>query len=320
MMMDVTQIQELVENIRGQFSRVIVGKEEVLDWMIVGILVGGHVLMEGVPGTSKTLMVRTLARLMDADFNRIQFTPDLMPSDILGTNIFQIEQGQFQLAKGPIFTDFLLADEINRTPAKTQSALLEAMEERQVTIDGVNYPMSDSFMVFATMNPLEYEGTYPLPEAQLDRFLLKILVDYPSASEEDEILRRYHQGFDARKLHSITLQTVATRQAIHLARSTIQHIKIEDSLLQYIRQVVGRTRESNDILLGGGPRASIYILLCAKALAAMRGRDFVIPDDIKAIAFPILRHRLILEPDLQMEGITVEEVISNLLETVSVPR
>ena len=314
------QIKTSVEAVQSEFSRVIVGKEDITEWMLVGLFVGGHVLLEGVPGTSKTLMVRTLAKLLDVEFNRVQFTPDLMPSDILGTNVFQLDKGQFNLVKGPIFTDFLLADEINRTPAKTQSALLEAMEERQATIDGVQYPMSQAFTVFATMNPLEYEGTYSLPEAQLDRFLLKLLIDYPSVEEEDEILKRYHGGFDAKKLDALDLKPVLPFSEIEKAREAMQQVEVTEGLLQYIRKIVCKTRDADELLLGGGPRASIAMLLCAKALAVIRGRDYVIPEDVKATSLPVLRHRLIMEPDLQVEGYQIEEVIEALINAIPIPR
>lgn len=265
-------------------------------------------------------MVRTFARLLDVSFNRIQFTPDLMPSDITGTNIYQMQSGDFHLVKGPVFTDFLLADEINRTPAKTQSALLEAMEERQSTIDGVQHVLSDAFMVFATMNPIEYEGTYPLPEAQLDRFLLKLIVDYPSPEEEDEILRRYHQGFDAKRLSSMSLEAVANFGQVQAARQTVREIRVDDAMLPYIRKIVEQTRKAPEIFVGGGPRASIAILLCAKALAALNGRDYVNPDDIKACALPVLRHRLILEPEVEVEGLQTDDVIKKVVQSVPVPR
>lgn len=318
--MSVQLVEQTASQVQQEFAKVIVGKQEIVELMIVGLMVGGHVLLEGVPGTAKTLMVRVLARLLGAQFNRIQFTPDLMPSDILGTNVFNLQTNTFHLVKGPLFTDFLLADEINRTPAKTQSALLEAMEERRVTIDGVNYPMSEHFMVFATMNPIEYEGTYPLPEAQLDRFLLKLRVGYPEEQEEDELLKRYHQGFDARYLEQMNLQAVAHKEVLQQMRAALRDVTIEESLLQYIRKLVRKTREAPEILLGGGPRASIYLLLCSKALALLRGRDFVIPDDVKYLALPVLRHRLILEPDIEIEGYSSDEIIQKMINEVEVPR
>jgi MoxR-like ATPase len=304
----------------GELRRAIVGQEAVLEHLLVALLVRGHVLLEGVPGVAKTLMVKALAHSLQAQFRRIQFTPDLMPSDILGTSVFQLQDQSFRLNRGPIFTDLCLADEINRAPAKTQSALLEAMEERRVSLDGEEHGLGDLFMVCATQNPVESEGTYPLPEAQLDRFLLKVQVPYPTAQEEDELLRRFNAGFSPHDLEALGVRRLFSPEDIRRARRAVEAVRAEEGVLGYVRRLVHATRSSPSLRLGGGPRASIHLLMCAKAAAALRGRDFVTPDDVKFMAPPVLRHRLILEPEVEIDGVTVEEVIQQLLASVEVPR
>jgi MoxR-like ATPase len=277
-------------------------------------------LVEGVPGTAKTLLVKTLAQIVGANFSRIQFTPDLMPSDITGTNVFNLQTTQFTLRQGPIFTDILLADEINRTPPKTQAALLEAMEERQATIDGERHPLSPIFTVLATENPIEYEGTYPLPEAQLDRFLLKVLIDYPGAEEEAEIVARWDAGFNSHHLETVDIQPLADPAAVQHCRHEIREMRMEPGVQKYIVEIVRRSRTHPTILYGASPRASVALLLCSKSLAAIRGRDFVTPDDVRDVAPPVLRHRLALRAEAELDGATSDAVISDILKTVEVPR
>lgn len=316
----VEKVQRLSESLQAEMRKIIVGQEQVIEQLLVALLADGHVLLEGVPGIAKTLMVKALALTLGLEFTRIQFTPDLMPSDVIGTNIYDLQKGEFRLKRGPIFTNLLLADEVNRTPPKTQAALLEAMEERQATIDGVRYPLPEPFLVFATQNPIEYEGTYPLPEAQLDRFLLKLELTYPSAEEEQEILLRYHQGFHPRRLEEAGLQQCADARELMACRAVVQRVQVEPSLFRYITAIVGATRQSADLSLGASPRASIALLLASKALAAMRGRDFVIPDDIKALAPPVLRHRILLRPEVEIEGRRPDDIIRGILGYIQVPR
>ena len=305
---------------KAEAAKVIVGQEEVFEQVVVAFLAGGHVLLEGVPGVAKTLIAKTLARLVDAGFGRIQFTADLMPSDVIGTQVFEINQGRFYLKKGPIFTSIVLADEINRAPAKTQSALLEAMEERQVTIEGTRYPLGDPFMVLATQNPIEYEGTYPLPEAQLDRFLFKVVVDYPPEAVEREIVRRYHTGFDAHHLDRAGLQPVVAAADLPALRDEIRSVTVEDGILAYITQIAAATRRSPDLMLGGSPRASIASLLTAKTYAALQGRGYVTPDDVKQIILPTYRHRIILRPEAEIEGLNADTVLRRIVAGVPAPR
>lgn len=313
-------LQVLFGRLRQEADKVIVGLEDPFELLVIALLTGGHVLLEGVPGTAKTLMAKTLAGLVQAKFTRVQFTPDLMPSDILGTSVFDITNGQFHLRKGPIFTQILLADEINRAPAKTQSALLEAMEERQVNLDGTRYPLDPPFMVIATQNPVEYEGTYPLPEAQLDRFLFKILVPYADEQTEVEVMRRYHQGFDAHDLASAGLTPFLASGDVGQIREDIKTVLVEDGLLTYIARVAEASRRSPDISLGASTRAATWILLSAKTYAALQGRDFVTPDDVKFVVPPVLRHRLLLRPEAEIEGLNADAVIQRLLGQVEVPR
>lgn len=313
-------LQEVGERIRREIGKVVVGQEKVIEQLLVAALARGHVLLEGVPGTAKTLITKALAICLRGEFKRVQFTPDLMPSDVIGTNVFDLRAGTFHLRKGPIFTNFLLADEVNRTPPKTQAALLEAMEERQVTIDGLTYPLEEPFAVFATQNPIEYEGTYPLPEAQLDRFIFKVLIEYPSEGEEVQLLGNYHRGFDPHRLDLAGVQSVAAPGQIGEWRGEIQRVTVSEDILSYIARIVRQTRQLSGALLGGSPRASIALLLGAKALAALRGRAYVIPDDVKELAYPALRHRIILRAEAEIEGLTTDAVIGNLLSQVPVPR
>ncbi len=315
-----TYTPSTVAHILNELRKVIVGQDEVIEQILVAILAEGHALIEGVPGTAKTLTVKTLARIIGAQFSRIQFTPDLMPSDITGTNVFNMQTTEFSLRHGPIFTDILLADEINRTPPKTQAALLEAMEERQTTIDGDRYPLSPLFTVLATENPIEYEGTYSLPEAQLDRFLLKIVIDYPSPEAELEIVARWDAGFNSRRLEQIDVLPLADVAAIQHCRAEIRAMRMEPGVQKYIVEVIRKTRSHPTILYGASPRASVALLLCSKALAAIRGRDFVTPDDIRDVAVPVLRHRLALRAEAELDGATTDAVISDIIRTVEVPR
>jgi len=313
-------IQTLFQRLRQQADKVIVGLEEPFELLVVALLTGGHVLLEGVPGTAKTLMAKTLAYLVQTKFTRIQFTPDLMPSDILGTSVFDITTGRFYLKKGPIFTNILLADEINRAPAKTQSALLEAMEERQINLEGERHPLDAPFMVIATQNPIEYEGTYPLPEAQLDRFLFKILVPYSPLDTEIKVMRRYHHGFDPHDLVTVGLQAIIPAGDIGQAREAIQRVVVEEGILAYIAQVAAISRRSQDLVLGASARASIHVLLAVKTYAALQGRDYVTPDDVKYIIPPVYRHRLLLKPEAEIEGLDADAIIQRLLGQVEVPR
>jgi MoxR-like ATPase len=313
-------VPSTVEHIKAELGKVIVGQEEVVEQVLVALLAEGHALVEGVPGTAKTLLVKTLARVVGAGFSRVQFTPDLLPSDITGTNIFNTAAGQFSFRRGPVFTDILLADEINRTPPKVQSALLEAMEERQVTVDGETHPLSPLFTVFATENPIEYEGTYPLPEAQLDRFLLKVVVGYPSAEEEARVVGNWDAGFNARRLEQVDIRPLAEPDAVTRCRAEVRAAHAEPGVQRYLVEIARRTREHPSVAYGASPRASVALLLCSKALAAMRGRDYVTPDDVRDIARPVLRHRLSLRAEAELEGATADGVITDILSTVEVPR
>jgi MoxR-like ATPase len=316
----IEQIQQLYQRLRSEADKVLVGLEEPFELLVVALLTGGHVLLEGVPGTAKTLMAKTLAHLVQAQFSRVQFTPDLMPSDILGTSVFNLASSQFHLRKGPVFTQFLLADEINRAPAKTQSALLEAMEERQVNLDGERFALPTPFMVIATQNPIEYEGTYPLPEAQLDRFLFKVLVPYSPLEIEVEVMRRYHHGFDAHDLVTAGLKAIIPAASVTQARGIIREIVVEDGILQYIAQITAASRQSPDLILGASTRASTHVLLSSKTYAALQGRSYVTPDDVKYVVPHVFRHRILLKPEAEIEGLDADAIIQRLLGKVEVPR
>jgi MoxR-like ATPase len=312
-------VQKLVLHARAEIAKAIVGQEEVISQMLAVLICGGHALMEGVPGIAKTLAVKALAQICGLDFQRVQCTPDLMPADILGANVFNMAASTFTLRRGPVFTGLLLVDEVNRVPPRTQSALLESMEERQVTLDGTCYPLSPFFTVFATQNPVEFEGTYPLPEAQLDRFLFKIRVPYPLADKEVEILERYQQGFDPHHLETLGLAPIEPG-LLAAARREVADLKVEPGIFRYIVSVVQRTRDWPALSLGGSPRATVALMLAAKTLAAMDGRDYLIPDDVKAAAPPVLRHRLLVKPEADLEGITSDHVVAEVLAAVEVPK
>lgn len=313
-------VQMLAQRVTAEMHKAIVGQEELVEMMIIAVLAGGHILLEGVPGTAKTLSVRALARIFDVSFARIQFTPDLLPSDILGTSIFDPRTQEFALKKGPIFAGLILADEVNRTPPRTQSALLEAMEERRVTIDGVPNDLPEPFLVCATQNPIEYEGTYPLPEAQLDRFMLKVNVGYPAQADEENILARVQSGFRAQNLDTAAITPVFSGTEMPLYRAQIERVGVEPPVLRYIVQIARTTRTHRDVLLGASPRAAITLLNTSKALAAIRGRDFVTPDDVKTMALPVLRHRMVLRPDAEREGYDNDRIVETVLQSVEVPR
>ena len=318
--MNPNEIQSIYQSLRQEADKVLVGLQEPFELLVVALFTGGHVLLEGVPGTAKTLMAKTLAHMVQAKFTRVQFTPDLMPSDILGTSVFDISTSKFHLKRGPIFTQLLLADEINRAPAKTQSALLEAMEERQINLEGERYPLEAPFMVIATQNPIEYEGTYPLPEAQLDRFMFKVLVPYSALEVEVEVLRRYHQGFDAHDLVSAGLQALLPVEAVAQVRKAVTQVVVEEGVLDYVARIAAASRQSPDVVLGASPRASTHVLLAAKTYAALQGRAYVTPDDIKFITPSVYRHRLLLKPEAEIEGLDADAVIARLLGQVEVPR
>ena len=312
--------KELAERIKVELKKVIVGQDELIEFSLISLLSSGHVLLEGFPGVAKTLMVRALARTLTVDFKRIQFTPDLMPADVTGTKVFNMQTREFELKKGPIFTNFILADEINRTPPKTQAGLLEAMAESTVSIDGEMFTLSAPFMVFATQNPLEYEGTYPLPEALVDRFMMKLIIDYPSTMAEKEILKRHNEGFSSIDLDKCNLESVCTAADILKCKEEIQKVKVDEALMEYIVNIVYETRNNPIIEIGSSPRGSIALLQSSKAYAAICGRDYVIPEDIKKMAIPTLRHRIILKPELELEGIMPKEVLIDILDKVKVPR
>jgi MoxR-like ATPase len=313
-------VSSVVTHIRNELAKVVVGQDEAIEQILVAVLAEGHALVEGVPGTAKTLTVKTLARIANASFNRIQFTPDLMPSDITGTNVFNVATSTFNLRRGPVFTDILLADEINRTPPKTQAALLEAMEERQVTIDGEAHQLSPIFTVLATENPIEYEGTYPLPEAQLDRFLLKVMLDYPEEVHERQILANWNAGFNSRRLEHIDIVPLEGPDALSRCRAAVSSAHMEPGVQHYCVEIVRRTRNHPFVHYGASPRAAVALFLCAKALAAIRGREFSTPDDVRDIAHPVLRHRLALRAEAELDGATPDAVITDILKSAPVPR
>ena len=311
-------VAEKVNRVREEMRKYVIGQSEMIELLLAGIFSNGHILLEGVPGVAKTLSSKALSRVLHVDFSRIQFTPDLMPSDVIGTSVFSMKDSEFSFKKGPIFSNIVLIDEINRAPAKTQAALFEVMEERQITYDGTRYDMSFPFLVIATQNPVEQEGTYNLPEAQLDRFLFKIKLDYPTLDEETLILTRYKEQIQAPDLANIA--AVFTADELHKVQKVVEKVIIEDRLIQYIAQIVNKTRNHSKLYLGGSPRASLSILKAAKAFAAIRGRDFVTPDDIQFVTIHVLNHRLILTPEAEMEGTQMEEVIREIVQTIEVPR
>jgi len=310
----------LLNSLSHKIDSVVIGQGDLVRQLLIALLSGGHVIIEGVPGTGKTLLVKVLSKLITADFRRIQLTPDILPSDILGTNIFDLNSRDFILKKGPVFTEILLADEINRTPPKTQAALLEAMEEQQVTLDGETMLLPPLFWVIATQNSLEFEGTYPLPEAQLDRFLFKLVVHYPAKDAEKQMLVNARQGFKAKKLDLDRLEAIATVEDILALREQVQNIQVEDNILDYLLDLVERTRQHPDLILGASPRSAVAWLNATKASACLAGRDYVIPDDVKEVATPLLRHRLILKPEAQLDNLKIDEVIESILKQISVPR
>jgi MoxR-like ATPase len=315
-----SELQHTFTRLQQALEQIVVGQGKTVEQLLVALLSGGHVILEGVPGTGKTLLVKVLSRLVKADFRRIQLTPDILPSDILGTNIFDLNTRSFTLKKGPVFTQILLADEINRTPPKTQAALLEAMEEQQVTLDGESLPLSDFFWVIATQNSLEFEGTYPLPEAQLDRFLFKLLVGYPDATAEKRMLLNSQKGFQAKRLDLAQIQPLATVEQLLQARLAVRSLAVKEPILDYLLAVAQKTRQHPDLVLGASPRSVVAWLNVSKAQAWIAGRDYVTPDDIKAVAAPLLRHRLILRPEAQLDGMVIDAVINAVLTQVPVPR
>ncbi|MGE5658287.1 MAG: AAA family ATPase [Actinomycetota bacterium] len=315
-----SEINAVFKRLNQTLEKIVVGQSAVVEQLLVALLSSGHVIVEGVPGTGKTLLVKVLAQLIQADFRRIQLTPDILPSDILGTNIFDLSSRSFTLKKGPVFTEVLLADEINRTPPKTQAALLEAMEEQQVTLDGETLALPDLFWTIATQNPLEFEGTYPLPEAQLDRFLFKLVVNYPNAAAEKQMLLNAQAGFRAKRLDLARIKPIATVEQILSARQAAQAINVEEKIIDYILALVQHTRKHPDLALGASPRAAVAWLQTSKAHAWLKERDYVTPDDVKVIAPPLLRHRLILKPEAQLDGLQMDTVIASLLKQVAVPR
>jgi len=316
----VEQVSYSLQRVEEQIGRVIIGQQSVIEQALCALLADGHILIEGVPGIAKTLLVRVLAQTLGLQFRRVQFTPDLMPSDLIGTTIYDAQSGEFRVRYGPIFANIILADEVNRTPPKTQSALLEAMEERRVTIDGVSHALPRPFMVFATQNPIEYEGTYPLPEAQLDRFLLKVVMDYPREEEERAILKLHDEGFRSHQLEQVGLTPVMGAEELERVRAIVREVQVSDEVRDYILQIVRRTRQNDYLLVGASPRAGIALLLVSKALAALRGRGFATPDDVKQMALPVLRHRLILKPEAEVEGLNADRILTSILEATPVPR
>lgn len=316
--MDVSLIKNSVAKVHHELSKVIVGQQEMIDIILAAFFTNGHVLLEGVPGIAKTLTAKLIAKTLDVDFSRIQFTPDLMPSDVIGTTVFNMKTSEFTFNAGPVFSNIVLIDEINRAPAKTQAALFEVMEEAQVTVDGATYPMEFPFFVMATQNPIEQEGTYKLPEAQLDRFVVKINLEYPSLEEEKGILYRFRSDF--KQSVKADVGKVFSMKAIKKCRALIEQIHIEDALLDYIAHIIHDTRNNGDLYLGASPRASLAILKMSKAIAAMAGRDFVTPEDIQYVAYPVLNHRVILQPEREMEGYEAKDIIKDILQKIEVPR
>jgi MoxR-like ATPase len=315
---DLSRLHQGMEAIRNELKKVIVGQDKVIDYLLVAILANGHVLLEGVPGVAKTMAVKLLARALNVKFSRIQFTPDLMPADILGTSVFDLKKSEFEFRPGPVFANLILIDEVNRAPAKTQAALFEVMDERQVTIDGKTYTMQTPFLVMATQNPIEQEGTYRLPEAQLDRFMFKIVIDYPILQDEYEIIRREHEASNGDKTEDV--KTVLDGTKLAGFKQLVRSIVVEENLIQYIARIVQNTRENPYLYLGASPRASLAILNASKGFAALHGRDFVTPEDIKDSAAVVLVHRIIVAPEKEMEGVKAEEIVKQIVDSVEVPR
>ena len=316
--LDLSKISSITQGIRQELAKVIIGQSTTIDLLIAALFSGGHVLLEGVPGIAKTLLARLLAQTLEADFSRIQFTPDLMPTDVVGTTVFNMKQSEFTFSPGPVFSNIVLIDEINRAPAKTQAALFEVMEEYQVTVDGTTYPMDFPFFVLATQNPIEQEGTYKLPEAQLDRFLFKIIVQYPTFEEEKAILYRFRKDF--KQSIQKDVKGICTKADMRACQEVVEKVHIKDELLDYIASIIHGTRNNGDLFLGASPRASLAILKSAKAIAAMNGRDFVTPDDIQYVAYPVLNHRVILTPEREMEGYDQAFVVNDIVKKIEVPR
>ena len=311
---------EIIAKIKSEVGKVISGQEKLIDYSIISLMAGGHVLLEGVPGLAKTLLVKALSKALDIDFKRIQFTPDLMPADITGTKIFNMQTRDFELRKGPIFTNMILADEINRTPPKTQAGLLEAMAENTVTIEGEMLELELPYMVFATQNPLEYEGTYPLPEALVDRFLVKITIDYPEFDEEREMLKKHHFGQEMNNLELLDIQPVCSKEELLACQKVVQNVAVDEMLMNYILHIVRETRNHPMLDIGSSPRGAIALLKCAKAHAVFMGRDYIIPEDIKEMTIPTLRHRIMVKPEMELEGLRAEYLLENILAKINVPR
>lgn len=316
---ELTDLREAVENIKKEIGGIVIGQQLTIEYMLAALLADGHILLEGVPGVAKTLLAKVLARTIDVDFGRIQFTPDLMPTDVLGTSLYNVRNTEFEFKRGPVFANIVLVDEVNRAPAKTQSALFEVMEERQVTVDGTTYPLAEPFLIVATQNPVEHEGTYRLPEAQLDRFIFKLNIGYPSATDEVGILKGHHERRSIGEAIS-ALHAVINAEQLAALKEKVRLVHVEDKLMEYIVSAVGTTRSHPALFLGASPRASVALLNGCKALAALRGRDFITPDDVQELAYPVLRHRIILTPEREMEGATPDDVIKLILEKTEVPR
>jgi MoxR-like ATPase len=315
---DIDLLNKRIMRIKQEIGKAVVGQENTIDLLLAGILIGGHVLLEGVPGIAKTLTAKLVAKSLSVSFSRIQFTPDLMPTDVTGTTVFNIKTSEFIFNKGPVFANLVLIDEINRAPAKTQSSLFEVMEERQITVDGTTYPMDFPFLVIATQNPIEQEGTYRLPEAQLDRFLFRIKLKYPTLEQEVNILKKFKNDFSLKILDSI--QPVISKEELKHSQELIEKIHIKDEIIEYIAKLVDNTRNNGDLTLGASPRASLAIMRASKAIAAMNGRDFVTPDDVKYVAYPVLNHRIMLTAEREMEGVEPEDIIKEIAEGIEVPR
>jgi MoxR-like ATPase len=316
--LDLSELQESMNAVRQELKKVIVGQDKIIDYLLVAMLANGHVLLEGVPGVAKTMAIKLLSRSVDVKFSRIQFTPDLMPSDILGTSVFDLKKTTFEFRQGPIFANLILIDEVNRAPAKTQAALFEVMDERQITIDGKTYKMEEPFLVMATQNPIEQEGTYRLPEAQLDRFMFKVVINYPTLEDEFEIIRREHEAVDGDK--TVGVKAVLSGAKIAEYKNVVRRIIVEQNIIEYIARIVKNTRENPFLYLGASPRASLAILNASKGFAALRGRDFVTPEDIKDSVVVVLQHRIIVSPEKEMEGLKADDIVKQIIESVEVPR